>query len=136
MGINYNPCVISTSARGADATAAGVNIQPNVRTVDTAPQLAWSFPYALSPLHACLRALRACYLRARPLRQGPWLRIVYSSKCLVTVYTGDRDYCGGRIRCVQANHVLHLLMCCCSSDVYLIIPAVHHVTCVALLSVE
>lgn len=34
VGINYNPCVISTSARGADATVAGVNIQPNVRLSD------------------------------------------------------------------------------------------------------
>ena len=55
MGINYNPCVISTSARGADATAAGVNIQPNVRTVGTAPQLACFSSRALSPRRACLR---------------------------------------------------------------------------------
>ena len=30
VGINYAPCLISTSARGFDATAAGVNFQPNV----------------------------------------------------------------------------------------------------------
>jgi len=31
VGINYNPCVISVSTRGADVTAAGINVQPNVR---------------------------------------------------------------------------------------------------------
>lgn len=30
VGINYAPCLISTSARGFDATAAAVNFQPNV----------------------------------------------------------------------------------------------------------
>lgn len=30
VGINYAPCMISTSARGFDATAAAVNFQPNV----------------------------------------------------------------------------------------------------------
>lgn len=75
MGINYNPCVISTSARGADATAAGVNIQPNVRTV--------------SP--ACLpeSAVLACYLSVRPFCQSYWSLVAHSSERRLTVYTGD-----------------------------------------------
>ena len=63
MGINYNPCVISTSARGADATAAGVNIQPNVRTVGIALHLACLSSRTASP--ACLPESLARFLPER-----------------------------------------------------------------------
>ena len=76
VGINYNPCIISTSARGADATAAGVNIQPNVRTPGAAPQLAGVLCLCHPPLQQ-MSPLAAdvpgCALQSLPCLHGrPW----------------------------------------------------------------
>ena len=65
IGINYNPCVISTSARGFDVTAAGVNFQPNVIEVwDTRSCSAYGASRCYGATHGFYQHARACILEA------------------------------------------------------------------------